>query len=82
MANVTISALEHSDHILAAKAGSWVLACEPVWAVNMNAGGKLEYGVGARFRVKFGSGDLLWCLDEEARSVTFGREQMFALERE
>lgn len=82
MANVTISALEHSDHILAAAPGSWVLACEPVWAVDMGPGGRVDYGVGARFRVRHGLDDLLWCLDEAGRSVTFGREQMFALERE
>ena len=73
--------MEHSDHILAAAPGSWLLACEPVEGVNMRAGGVLRYEIGARFRVEFGSGGLLWCLDEQARSVTFDREQMFALER-
>lgn len=77
-----MTALEHSDRILAAAPGSWVLACEPVWGVNMGPGGRLDYGVGARFRVRHGSDDLLWCLAQgDGRRVTFGREQMSALER-
>ncbi len=73
--------LEHSDHILAAQSGEWLMACDAVSGVNMDAGGMLQYGPGARFRVKFACGDSVWCLDENARSVSFAREAMTALER-
>ncbi len=73
--------LEHSDHILRAKTGETVLAVEPVRGVNMRAGGVLKYQIGARFRVRHASCDLLWCIDDEARSVTFDRVQMFSLDR-
>lgn len=73
--------LQHSDHILKARANEWLLCSEPVLGVDMSAGGTLAYGVGARFRVKFSWGDLIWCLDENAKSVSFNREQMAALDR-
>lgn len=73
--------LEHSDHILTARSGEWLMACDTVSGVNMDAGGRIHYGPGARFRVKFACGGLVWCLDENARSVSFGREDMAALER-
>lgn len=73
--------LEHSDYILKAKPGEWLLACAPVSAVNMHEGGRIDYPIGARFRAKFECADLLWCLDEEARSITFGRRDMIGLER-
>jgi len=73
--------LEHSDHILNAKPGEVLLVVEPTSAVDMVAGGSVEYGVGDKLRVKFASGDLIWCLDDEARSVSFARTEMLGLER-
>lgn len=74
--------LAHSDHILRAGPGEAILAVEPASGVNMRAGGVVNYPVGARFRVEFPHGGLIWCLDDEARSVAFDREGMFNLERE
>ena len=72
--------LQHSDAILSLPAGAWIMACEPIAAVDMRAGGRANYDAGARFRVKFTTGDLIWCHDEDARTVTFGREELWALE--
>lgn len=73
--------LQHSDHILKSGQGEILLAVEPVEGVNMRAGGVLTYGVGARFRVILSNNGLIWCLDDDARSMSFDREQMAALER-
>lgn len=75
------SALEHSDHILKAPQGSWVLVCEPVHAVNMGGGGQIAYKPGDRLRVRQSLAGLLWCDDEQARRVTFDRQEMAALDR-
>lgn len=73
--------LKHSQHILAAKQGSLLMACEPVSGVNMRGGRRIEYLQGARFRVKATLSGLMLCFDEQMRFVSFDREEMLALER-
>lgn len=73
--------LEHSDRILAAAPGETLLVVEPCIGTNMREGGSIAYGVGARLRVKLTIGDLVWCLDDKARSVMFDKRGMEGLER-
>ncbi|MBB95597.1 MAG: hypothetical protein CML68_13530 [Rhodobacteraceae bacterium] len=73
--------LEHSDKILATQRGAWLMACDPVKGVNIREGGPIHYGPGAKFRVDTGMGNSLIALDEDGRSVMFGRPEMAALER-
>lgn len=70
----------HADRILSLKSGTIVMACKPIQGVNMGAGGAFDYAPGARFRVKFSSGNLLWCIDEAGRSITLDREAIASLE--
>lgn len=72
--------LRHTDRILAARRGKVLMACDTIEGVNMSDGGRLKYALGSKFRVKFSSGDILWCVDEEARSVSFLRSDLAALE--
>jgi hypothetical protein len=73
--------LEHSDHILRATHGDAVMVCEPVSAVDMVNGGGVSYRPGDKLRVNHTNCGLLWCLDEWARSVSFDRQGMAALDR-
>lgn len=73
--------LEYSDHMLEAQKGETLLVAEPISGVNMTEGGVIEYRVGDRLRVKHTLAGLLWCFDDEARSVSFSRMDMYALER-
>lgn len=72
--------LQHSDRILEAKPGAWLMACEPVSGVDMLAGGRVSYQPGKLFRVKHCTAGLVWVLDAQMRSVTFDRSDMQALE--
>lgn len=72
--------LQHSDHIFALAEGSTLQAVSAITGVDMHKGGRIEYSPGARFRLKRSTGDLLWCLDEDGRRVTFSRDVVFAVE--
>ena len=73
--------LEHSDHILAAKVGEVLLVVDSVIGVDMMNGGSVRYVFGDRLRVKGRTCSILWCLDDNARTVTFDRSDMSSLER-
>lgn len=71
--------LDHSDKIMAAKQGDYLVAVAPVGGVDMSKGGVINYATGSRFRVEYPLGNLLFCFDDYARSVTFDREDMASL---
>ena len=73
--------LGHTDNILASKAGEWLIACAPVKGCDMSAGGNIPYPAGAKFRVKFSVGDVIFCTDENARSASFIREDLGEMEK-
>ena len=77
-----LTPLQHSDHILWAKPGETLLFVESGSAVDMSRGGRVKYAIGDRLRVKFSSGNMLWALDDNGRSVSVSREDMVALERQ
>lgn len=77
---VKVAAWEHADRLERLQGGSVLMASEPVRGVDMREGGRLSYSPGARFRFKHALAGLLWCEDEECRSVTFDRIEMQCLD--
>lgn len=75
--------LEHTDHILTAKKGDWLVVRTPLRYFDCVKGEWIPYSSGDRLRVElaFSSGEL-YALDENARSVRLDREQLTAVEFE
>lgn len=72
---------EHADHIMSARPGACLMACDIVAAENVTDGGMRVYSIGARFRCRSVGDEVLFCLDEDGKSVTFSRVEANALER-
>ena len=75
------TALAHTDTMLSSKEGDWLMACDTITGCNVVEGGQITYAIGAKFRVKFPCGDLLFCHDETAKTVTFIRHDLLAIEK-
>ena len=63
--------LADADRIMALKAGSWVMAMEPV-DVTLMTGGRMTLPMGAQVRITSTNGHLAFGYTEQAQLVAFG----------
>jgi hypothetical protein len=75
-----MTTLAHADRIMAAKSGTWLMACAPVQVTNMNKGGVIDLPIGARVRITCSAGLTAFALTDAAQSIAFGMEDAAAFE--
>lgn len=73
--------LDHTDDILALPGGTWLVVTAPIWGTP-DEGGRIEIPTGARLRVAWALGELLYAHTESARLLVIWREQLAHVERE
>lgn len=71
--------LADADRIMALKAGSWIMAMEPV-DVTLMTGGRMTLPMGAQVRISCATGTTAFGVTGQAKSVMFGLEEAASFE--